>query len=1000
MSDYGNEILKYITNRCKIHVFFSVLLLFTMSANADLSFHVLPATGGIGYSSVGGFAQDGKGYIWCASGDDILRFDGYELRSYNDKITHQGDWRFAYHAIICTRADSLYVCSSRGVYVYLSDADDFLKVCDGSYRYVYEDCRGRLWLTNNAPVCFDPADGTLSPLTIAGKTVAGQFYTSPDIDCAYLIDNDSIYTVTFLSDTSYVVSSKHYDIGGARIAELTATDSALYILSARKGLFRMTDNGTEHLTDVGDSNTLARHLCRDSQGNMWIGAMQGLYKYETSTANVTHYRQTTQRGSLINNSVQAVFFDRDDNLWVGTYAGGLCYASPLYQNNFLTVRQNEYGYINLPVSCILADGEKVWYGTEGNGLFCWEKGKGITAHYSTDTRPGLESANVKALYKYGDDIWIATYLGGLSKLNIRTRRIVTYNKQSKEHQLISNQIYGFCPDDNHGLWLIYQDMSNILTRVDLLTGEQTSQSYTHDIHDRVLHITRADDKLWLATPTSLHCYSVKERQYLFSATPQLPVQIYAMAYDSLRHSIWLSTHAHGLIRYDINSNVFCPSELETTLKDVAVRAIVPTADVLWLGTDKGIYSYDTHYGTVHRYNSYDDAEGTVFSGSLTLSDGQATVYMGGIGAWTAINTGSIVYNEQPPKVLLTDLQINNMSVYDTAFVRKELIEEVNKGKIVLRHDENNITLTLSCTNFTLTRKNRYRFRLLSFQYPAFASSANKMPTDTMWHEVDARHRTVNIMQMPHGYYRIETQACNNDGVWGDISTIDIRIKPVFWASGAAIAIYSVTAVILLFILAWAIWRHQRLRRQLYQAYIKQQEEEKASRAKVLFFTDVNRELKAPLLRLQTMVEPEFMPYVQQMLQTMDQYTEKYCIDIGNNPQLTQQQQQLDKLTQLINERMQDGRVDIDMLAIDMGMSRRKLFSFVKDFTGKAPVEYIRSYRLQTAAKLMVEHGLTIKEAMDKVGIESQSYFVKAFKLEFGDPPAAFVNKHQTAVLPK
>ena len=131
------------------------------------------------------------------------------------------------------------------------------------------------------------------------------------------------------------------------------------------------------------------------------------------------------------------------------------------------------------------------------------------------------------------------------------------------------------------------------------------------------------------------------------------------------------------------------------------------------------------------------------------------------------------------------------------------------------------------------------------------------------------------MQMPHGYYRIETQACNNDGVWGDISTIDIRIKPVFWASGAAIAIYSVTAVILLFILAWAIWRHQRLRRQLYQAYIKQQEEEKASRAKVLFFTDVNRELKAPLLRLQTMVEPEFMPYVQKMLQTMDQYTEKY-----------------------------------------------------------------------------------------------------------------------------
>ncbi|HCS87783.1 MAG TPA: hypothetical protein DIW30_05115 [Bacteroidales bacterium] len=76
----------------------------------------------------------------------------------------------------------------------------------------------------------------------------------------------------------------------------------------------------------------------------------------------------------------------------------------------------------------------------------------------------------------------------------------------------------------------------------------------------------------------------------------------------------------------------------------------------------------------------------------------------------------------------------------------------------------------------------------------------------------------------------------------------------------------------------------------------------------------------------------------------------------------------------------------------MGMSRRKLFSFIKDNTGKSIIEYIRSYRMSTAAKLLLEQNLTILDVMERVGISSQSYFVKSFKAEFGDTPSDFVAK--------
>ena len=72
------------------------------------------------------------------------------------------------------------------------------------------------------------------------------------------------------------------------------------------------------------------------------------------------------------------------------------------------------------------------------------------------------------------------------------------------------------------------------------------------------------------------------------------------------------------------------------------------------------------------------------------------------------------------------------------------------------------------------------------------------------------------------------------------------------------------------------------------------------------------------------------------------------------------------------------------------MSRSKLYSKVKVLTNKTIVEFIRSYRLRKAAKLLIENGLTVMEAMDEVGIESASYFSRAFKTEFGETPSSFV----------
>lgn len=87
-------------------------------------------------------------------------------------------------------------------------------------------------------------------------------------------------------------------------------------------------------------------------------------------------------------------------------------------------------------------------------------------------------------------------------------------------------------------------------------------------------------------------------------------------------------------------------------------------------------------------------------------------------------------------------------------------------------------------------------------------------------------------------------------------------------------------------------------------------------------------------------------------------------------------------------------MDINYIASELSMSRSKLYTKVKSLTDKSIVEFIRSYRLQKAAILLIEENLSIRETMEWIGIESQSYFICIFKNAFGMIPTAFIQKNK------
>ena len=61
----------------------------------------------------------------------------------------------------------------------------------------------------------------------------------------------------------------------------------------------------------------------------------------------------------------------------------------------------------------------------------------------------------------------------------------------------------------------------------------------------------------------------------------------------------------------------------------------------------------------------------------------------------------------------------------------------------------------------------------------------------------------------------------------------------------------------------------------------------------------------------------------------------------------------------------------------------------RHYLGEAPMGYLTGWRLQLAARLLRTGSSSVGEVAVKVGYDSQAVFNRAFKRQFGVPPARF-----------
>ena len=79
---------------------------------------------------------------------------------------------------------------------------------------------------------------------------------------------------------------------------------------------------------------------------------------------------------------------------------------------------------------------------------------------------------------------------------------------------------------------------------------------------------------------------------------------------------------------------------------------------------------------------------------------------------------------------------------------------------------------------------------------------------------------------------------------------------------------------------------------------------------------------------------------------------------------------------------------VESLARTSGMSRSGFAARFSDLVGESPLRYVTSWRMQLAARLMLDHSeSSVSEIANQVGYESEAAFGVVFKRHFASSPA-------------
>ncbi|WP_018630997.1 ligand-binding sensor domain-containing protein [Niabella aurantiaca] len=793
-----------------------------MACSQPLLFENYSSRHGLSQNSCFSIAQDADGYMWFGTQDGLNRYDGREFKVYLPQ-TSEGE-----------KLPSNYISS-----LFFSESENLL------------------WIATMGGVClYVPAGDSLAaidelfPFAKPLKTVAVKKITSftPDEYWVVTFNKGLIYLNvktrtlrTYFAQNSYrhqvssVVSHRGKIIAATQhtlfelrragddfqpepllpayhfpeIKDLYSFNSSLWVGTLTGGCYYIeapmaqVSNIKHFETGAGGIGCFAA----DAEGNLWIGSRGfGIMRYSPAAGRlIKAVHNPYDNRSPGKNFVLSLYKGREGIIWCGLSGSGLAKYDPLkYQIHTIQNEAKEPASLpdNMVFDIFKSSGGVYYAGTQNKGIVQWDRKKGTFSQFPGTSVFGT-SANT--IYDITEDkqksLWIASW-AGLMELNPKTRKIVYH---TGDKNLPSEKFYAVAKLRNADSLF--------------LTGEDGAVFFSLKNHR------------WLPCPGQIFQNNLFIGRYI---------------YEDSANVLWICTTGAGLIKYDINAQSF---EIAEPVRQISVNArhLLPDGGLFWIATDNGVVVYDREHkkavahilpgsknsskvcyavqkdknGAVwvsantglYRINpytfrvekNYNLGNGLSFleyntACAVTGEDGM--LLFGGIGGITEFNPLLLKENTFSPAPIITGIKINEMPLH-------ALKSSIDPG-LVLKYNENFITISFAATNFSNEANNLFSWRLEGLN----DNWSTPAPTNY-----------ATFSSLPSGDYRFELRSANSDGKWAAaVTSIPITIHPPWWQTWAfRIAVAVLCAGFIFFLVnrrARVIRRDAALKQQLAELEMK------------------------------------------------------------------------------------------------------------------------------------------------------------------------------------
>ncbi len=721
--------------------------------------------------------QDQQGFIWIATENGLNQFDGYEFKTF---YYSEGNPRTISSNIVRSMYESkdgkLWIGTRRAINMFDKKTETFTRFpIHDSLRIPFEvailraDTEERLWsVLGSKLVFFDTKKQVYDKVELS-------FFPY-----RYVVDANDVIWISGDDGEFYTYDIRTKDL--IQIGQNSTDINLSFFLSGdKKSIFynsigKKIDIENWEEIFLPNKDAKAYRFYEDSKGRRWFGSKEQLYMQKKAGEPLIEIDLSENPEPILSN-IKAITEDRSGGIWVGTVDG--LYRIKNKEKNFQQLIRDTGRQTAMAIEEI----NNTWwvnYFSKGLSKYQFNNSGALISSSAINLKGGVNQ--IWDIQPVGDDkIWLATE-HGLFEMDTSTSEISKMEvfKEEKEDEVF----FIISEADNNTYWA---GGYSVLLKLSAKTGEVLEQFGIFDGYKGLLiqDIISVDGGLLVAAEKyGLFFYSAEQGLRKKWKTNDIPQQLDQTSiwdmYQAKDKTLWFGGNS-GL--YSISSQKEFLNPLKANIgKNMIVFSITEDRNqLLWLGTDKGLVSYNPNTEEFRVFDSDDGFENPEFNRRSIFTSKNGKVVAGGMSGVIYFDPEEININQNEPEVWVTGFSIITPDSAKKLTVHE--IEEVN-----LNWQQNTFEINFTALNYTNPSQNQYKYKLENYD-PDWVSPENS--------------RLARYVRVPAGEYTFKVIASNNDGIWNETGdSIKITISPPFWQT----IWFRLMVIVCVFAIVWMLYR--------------------------------------------------------------------------------------------------------------------------------------------------------------------------------------------------